>query len=368
MASLINHFRGHPGQGIEGVFSKERTCLLIMSDSESGSDMEGGYTPAVEVGESESLERNITAPSLNAKFQCRMYENQYPEVGDLVMVTVKRIAEMGAFVSLMEYNNIEGMVLLSELSRRRIRSVHRLIRVGKTEVVVVLRVDKDKGYIDLSKHRVRPEEAEKFEEKYNKSKTVHSILRHVAEKHDMELEELYQDVGWPLYRKFGHAFEAFKTALNEPDRLWEALPEPVEDFIKTEIIQSIVRRLTPQKLKIRADVEVACFDYEGIDAVKRALTAGEAASTEEIQIKAKLVAPPLYVLMTQCMDKAKGLEVMNKAIEQIEEVVKAANGQVVVKMKPKAVSETDDKVLADLMKKSEMDNAEVSGDEDHSEL
>ena len=47
---------------------------------------------------------------------------------------------------------------------------------------------------------------------------------------------------------------------------------------------------------------------------------------------------------------------------------KAANGQIVVKMKPKAVSETDDKVLADLMKKSEMDNAEVSGDEDHSEL
>jgi translation initiation factor 2 subunit 1 len=37
------------------------------------------------------------------------------------------------------------MVLLSELSRRRIRSVQKHIRVGRNEVVVVMRVDPDKG-------------------------------------------------------------------------------------------------------------------------------------------------------------------------------------------------------------------------------
>lgn len=343
------------------------------SGSESDSDIEvnlgeGGEASTTEGGVGMEKSGSLTALSHNPKFMCRMYENQYPEVNDLVMVTVKRIAEMGAYVSLMEYNNIEGMVLLSELSRRRIRSVQRLIRVGKTEVVVVLRVDRDKGYIDLSKRRVSPEEAEKFEEKFNKSKTVHSILRHVAEKHDMELEVLYQQVGWPLYRKFGHAFDAFKMALNEPEKVWSTLDSPLDEEVRQEIMQSIVRRLTPQKLKIRSDIEVACFDYEGIDAVKRALAAGEAISADEIQIRAKLVAPPLYVLMTQCMEKAKGLELMTLAIDKIEQTIKAANGQFVVKMKPKVVSEHDEKALDALMKKSEMDNAEVSGDEDHSEL
>ena len=52
---------------------------------------------------------------------------------------------MGAYVKLLEYDNIDGMILLSELSRRRIRSIQRLIRVGRNEVVVVLRVDKEKG-------------------------------------------------------------------------------------------------------------------------------------------------------------------------------------------------------------------------------
>lgn len=62
--------------------------------------------------------------------KCRMYEQKYPEVDDVVMVQVKSIAEMGAYVSLLEYNDIEGMILLSELSRRRIRSITKLIKVG----------------------------------------------------------------------------------------------------------------------------------------------------------------------------------------------------------------------------------------------
>lgn len=37
---------------------------------------------------------------------------------------------MGAYVQLLEYDNVEGMILLSELTRRRIRSVSKLIKVS----------------------------------------------------------------------------------------------------------------------------------------------------------------------------------------------------------------------------------------------
>lgn len=66
---------------------------------------------------------------------------------ELLLITIQ-IAEMGAYVKLLEYDNIDGMILLSELSRRRIRSIQKLIRVGRNEVVVVLRVDKEKGMLD----------------------------------------------------------------------------------------------------------------------------------------------------------------------------------------------------------------------------
>ena len=39
---------------------------------------------------------------------CRFYEQKFPEIDDVVMVNVRSIADMGAYVHLLEYNNIEG--------------------------------------------------------------------------------------------------------------------------------------------------------------------------------------------------------------------------------------------------------------------
>ena len=44
--------------------------------------------------------------------QCRFYEKKFPEIDDVVVVNVRSIADMGAYVHLLEYNNIEGMILL----------------------------------------------------------------------------------------------------------------------------------------------------------------------------------------------------------------------------------------------------------------
>jgi translation initiation factor 2 subunit 1 len=154
------------------------------------------------------------APSGDTEsLRCRFYEQQYPENDEVVVVNVTDIGEMGAYVTLLEYDNIQGMILLSELSRKRIRSINKLVRINRNEVVMVIRVDKEKGYIDLSKRRVAPEDVAKCEDRYNKAKAVHSVLRHVADQHGMSLETLYQKVGWPLYQKYTHAYDAFKLAL-----------------------------------------------------------------------------------------------------------------------------------------------------------
>jgi len=293
---------------------------------------------------------------------CRMYEQKYPKVDDLVMVEVKSIEEMGAYVALKEYNDIEGMILLSELSRRRIRSINKIIRVGRLEVVVVLRVDEDKGYIDLSKRRVSEEEAAKCEEKYNKSKTVHSIMRHVAETDHLELEPLYVQIAWPLYKKFGHAYEAFKLAITDPDTVFEGLG--LDEALKESVVRNIKRRLTPQPTKVRADIEVTCFQYEGIDAVKAALTKGLETSTEENPIKIKLVAPPLYVVVTTSLQKDSGIKALNVAIEAIKDEIAKRKGTLTVKVAPRTVHERDDFELDAIMRKAERENREQTEKED----
>lgn len=308
---------------------------------------------------------SITEEEGNSRYKSRMYENKLPEADSVVMVNVRKIAEMGAYVRLLEYDNIEGMILLSELSRRRIRSIQKLIRVKRNEVVVVLRVDKEKGYIDLSKRRVSPEDVVKCEEKYKKSKAVHSIMRHVAKKLDMNLEGLYQSYIWPLVKKWGHAYEAFKVAIHDPERVFKGTDIPPE--ILNEIHSCIKRRLTPVPIKIRADFELACFEYKGIDSIKSALKSAIELSTPESPISINLVAPPIYVMTTSDLDKAAGIEKLNKALSCISQMIAQHNGKFVIRMKPRAVNETDDVELEQLMARVGRENAEISGDEDNSE-
>ncbi|KAF7487684.1 Eukaryotic translation initiation factor 2 subunit 1 [Sarcoptes scabiei] len=296
---------------------------------------------------------------------CRFYRSKFPEVEDVVMVNVRSIGEMGAYVHLLEYNNIEGMILLSELSRRRIRSINKLIRVGRNECVVVIRVDKEKGYIDLSKRRVSPEDIIRCEEKFAKAKAVYSILRHVAEilaYNNQQLEELYEKTAWHFdEKKPGSSFEIFKLAVNDPSILDECgLDEKVRDLL----IVHIKRRLMPQAVKVRSDIEVGCYAYEGVDAVKNALRAGIACGTEDMPIKINLIAPPRYVVTTSTLDKEKGVELLKDSLAKIEESIKASGGIFTVTIPPKVVTDFDEAQYARMLEQAEKENIEVSGDDD----
>jgi translation initiation factor 2 subunit 1 len=293
----------------------------------------------------------------------RFYENRYPEVESVVMVNVRNIADMGAYVSLLEYDNIEGMILLSELSRRRIRSIHKLIRVNRNEVVMVLRVDKEKGYIDLSKRRVSPEDVAACEDRFNKAKAVHGVLRHLAERRKYFLEDLYERIGWPLYKKFGHAYDAFKIAISEDKNAVDPFVDlDIPQELKDELRTYILRRLAPQPIKIRSDIEVSCFTYEGIDAIREALFAGMALGSEQNPIRIKLIAPPIYVLSTTTLEKDVGISLLNSAIETIKEKITAKGGKIDVKMAPKAVSVKEETELQDMMERLALENEEVDGD------
>jgi translation initiation factor 2 alpha subunit (eIF-2alpha) len=150
-----------------------------------------------------------------------------------------------------------------------------------------------------------------------------------------------------------------------PD-VWADVSFP-SDAVADEIKSYIGKRLTPQPTKVRADVEVTCFGYEGIDAVKNALRTAEARNTADTQVKVKLVSPPLYVLTSTCLEKHLGIATLETAIIDIKKNIEANGGSCTVKMEPKAVTENDDAELQALMEKRARENEEVSGDESMSE-
>lgn len=153
--------------------------------------------------------------------------------------------------------------------------------------------------------------------------------------------------------------------------------------MKSSILNYIRRRLAPQPTKIRSDIEVKCFTYEGIDAVKQALLEGENHGTADVPLKIRLIAPPSYVLTTLTQDKDVGIQRMTEAIEIIKRVITSygyakltcviyrsyriisclnicSRGSLDVKIAPKAITQREESELQAMLERlaSDLDEEE----------
>jgi len=108
-------------------------------------------------------------------------------------------------------------------------------------------------------------------------------LRAVAEKCNINIEDLYKSIAWPLYKTHPHPFDAFKFSIDHEEDIMGKLN--LAKDVREALMGEIRRRMTVQPLKIRADFELTCFAYEGIDAIKDALKAGLATCPANYEIK-----------------------------------------------------------------------------------
>ncbi|KAJ4745133.1 Eukaryotic translation initiation factor 2 subunit alpha [Rhynchospora pubera] len=172
--------------------------------------------------------------------ECRMYESKFPKAETVVMVQTTESSEMGTIVSLVEYNNINGLIFFTETdSRPQRRSISSLFKcrslsspafkVEPFEPALVLRVNSEKGCIYLSKREVKEEDAKVCKKQYYKSMLVHFIMRNVAKTLSIDLEDIYTTIGWPLYRKYGHAFNALKLIANDPNSILDSITKEVKE-------------------------------------------------------------------------------------------------------------------------------------------
>jgi translation initiation factor 2 subunit 1 len=135
-------------------------------------------------------------------------------VGQITKVETTVIKDLGANVILLEYGHIEGFIQMSHMTNKRIRSVHKHLKVGRREFMEVLRVDMEKHYVDLGKKSMKPEEVDNADKRYKKSKKVHEIMIECAIKLKQPIEQLYEAWGWDLYEiGFEHAFDALRVCV-----------------------------------------------------------------------------------------------------------------------------------------------------------
>lgn len=263
-------------------------------------------------------------------FECRYHEQVYPSEGEIVVGKVSKITDLGVFILLTEYNNIEGLIVIGELTRKRISNAQKAAKAGKLEIAVVSRVDKSKGYIDLSKIKVTPQEKVDCLKQHYKNKLAHNTMITIAKRLEMDLEELYKTFGWPLAKEYGNLYNYFSKVQENPELIKSH---------KEEVLESVQLRFKPSKVKVIAQIKINCFNKEGVNFIKKALSSALAVDKE---IEITLVKPPIFSVFKVFKDGEKGILCVNKACLEIKKEILILGGMFEFIEKPQIMGGKDD--------------------------
>ena len=85
----------------------------------------------------------------------------------------------------------------------------KLRKIGKQEICMVIRVDRENGYIDLSKKRVPQQDVPEIQARYAKGKTIQAIMRSIHEATKVPVPQLYEEIVWPLQDEETHCLDTF---------------------------------------------------------------------------------------------------------------------------------------------------------------
>jgi translation initiation factor 2 subunit 1 len=249
---------------------------------------------------------------------------EWPEVGDLVIATIETVTDYGAYANLDEYNK-RGLLHVSEISSSWIRNIRDFVREGQKVVLKVIRVNLEKGHIDLSLRRVtRRAKIEKIRQ-WKQDRKAEALLRGVAEKAGLPNEEVYEKAGALLEEKYGlyDGFEklakegsAVLTELGVSENLAKAFAEVAEERIRVKMV------------KVKGTLEVRCMKPNGVKIIKDSfLNAKKTEKTKDTQVRFYVIAAPKYSVEVSAENYKRAEEVLQKVSQSVVSNVVKAGGQ-----------------------------------------
>ena len=259
-----------------------------------------------------------------------MSRRNLPAYGDLVIGTVKSIYDHGVYVDLDEYDNLQAYCHVSEVSSTWVRNIRNVMRMGKKVVGRVMRVKEDQ--IDISVKRVSEGLQRTKVEEWKHYKTAITLLEMAAKQRKTDFELARSEVEDLSAEYYGSLYQAFEEALFRGD---DAFTEAGVSEEWAKVLSSIAKKnLTIPKVEISRDIEITCWESNGVllirNALKEALKAREdiEAAEEELQMNIFVRGTPVYRFNITARDYQLAEELMSKAFKNVEEVLANHNASV----------------------------------------
>ena len=250
---------------------------------------------------------------------------EWPEVGDFVIATIQKITDYGAYVMLDEYNK-QGLLHVSEVSSGWVRNIRDFVREGQKTVLRVLRVNAEKGHVDLSLKRVSRSEKREKVMFWKKERKADGLLRSVSETLKIPIDEVYEKAGTLIENKFGGLYEGLeRTAREGPAVL---LATGVPENLATAIAEVAKERIKISLVKIKGTLQLQSMKPNGVILLREALlSAQEVEKPQEANVRVYTVSPPKYRIEISAEDYKIAEKVLDEAVQRTLRSITKSGGQ-----------------------------------------
>ncbi len=192
---------------------------------------------------------------------------EMPEQGEIVLTTITKVMDHGAYVTLDEYDNLQGFLHISEIAPGWIRSVNRFVKDGEKKVLLVKKVNPQRGDIDLSLKQVsKDQKKQKLKEvkKFEKGKTLLQNVQEKAKLSDEDIEKLEDSI----YSKYDSVYDAFIDIGRNGINSIKELKIPKRTL---SVIEEICSKIKLPSVEIRGIMEITNSKSDGIEIIKKTL-------------------------------------------------------------------------------------------------
>ncbi len=240
--------------------------------------------------------------------------------GKVVMCQVTSVKDFGYECQLLENwgYNLEGELLFTEITRkRRLRcKPNRLLSIGKTLPLRITDVMDD--LISLTKIQIDREEIEQCEERYDKYRTLDTIMRGISYTMEKDIDELYINIVRPLLQEERTPLDILIDTIEQ-----DFVNIDCDLKVRGKLKEDIKAKVLNKKVKMYVTIKMTCFEPDGVNRIKSALKQGQNDS-----LTIYLDSAPNYVISIDTKDQETGKVLIQDSIEKIKDSITKNGGQI----------------------------------------
>ena len=244
-----------------------------------------------------------------------------PELGEIVIVTVKEVTGHGAYVTLDEFDNLTAFLHISQIATGWIRNIERYVKPKQKTVLKVIRVNPTRSEVDLSLKQVTGEEKKSKVIEVKKDEKGANFMDMIKTKlgyDQIHMKELEEKIG----QKYDFIYDAFEAVAIKGTDVLSSLD------LKPEVVEAIElesKKIQIPHIEVRALLEITVKKGDGIDIIKSILSSVEG-SKNNSKIDITYVGAPKYRITVTAENFKIAEKSLNQAIEKIRSNIEKNSG------------------------------------------